>query len=81
MGSVGNGIGWTWDPLWDRCDLPWDSFWERTDRGLNGHGILSRIAVTFRMVPSGNKRTRGSNGRGIPSGIERTFRIHLFVEG
>jgi hypothetical protein len=38
-------------------DLPWDSFWERTDRGLNGHGILSRIAVTFRMVPSGNKRT------------------------
>jgi hypothetical protein len=49
MGSDGHGIGRTWDPFWDCCDLPYDSFWERMDMGLDGHGIPSRIAVTFRM--------------------------------
>jgi hypothetical protein len=42
--------------------------WDRTDMGLDGHGIPSRIAVTFRMIPPGNERTF----RGIPSGNERT---------
>jgi len=39
----GHGIGQTWDPFWDRCDLPYDSSWERTDMGLSGHGIPSGI--------------------------------------
>jgi len=42
--------------------------WDRTDMGLDGHGIPSRIAVTFRMIPPGNEWTF----RGIPSGNERT---------
>ncbi len=33
MGSDRHGIGRTWDPFWDRCDLPWDFFWEQTDMG------------------------------------------------
>ncbi len=31
--------------------------WDRTDMGLDGHGIPSRIAMTFRMIPPGNERT------------------------
>jgi hypothetical protein len=31
--------------------------WDRTDMGSDGHGIPSRIAVTFRMIPPGNERT------------------------
>ncbi len=31
--------------------------WDRMDMGLDGHGIPSRIAVTFRMIPPGNKQT------------------------
>ncbi len=61
--------------------------WDRTDMGLDGHGIPSRIAVTFRMILPGNERTF----RGIPSGIGWTWdrtdmgfllgtiRIHSFL--
>jgi hypothetical protein len=57
MGSDGPGIGRTWDPFWDRRDLPWDSSWEQTDMGPDGHGIPSGIATTFRGIPPGNGRT------------------------
>jgi hypothetical protein len=53
---------------WDRTDM------DRTDMGSDGHGIPSRIAVTFRMIPPGNKQTwdrtdmgslLGSNGPSV----------------
>ncbi len=48
--------------------------WDRTDMGWDGHGIPSRIAVTFRMIPPGNEQTwdrtdmgslLGSNGPSV----------------
>jgi hypothetical protein len=48
--------------------------WDRTDMGSDGHGIPSRIAVTFYMIPPGNEQTwdrtdmgslLGSNGPSV----------------
>ena len=66
---------------WDRTDMGslLGSTWPSVGflLGTNGHGIPSWIAVTFRMIPTGNEWTwdwtdMGSllGSSGIPSGIE-----------
>jgi hypothetical protein len=46
---------------WDQTDMGslLGSTWPSVGflLGTNGHGIPSRIAMTFRMIPAGNKRT------------------------